>query len=92
MGSVEEETPTVSPDQGATGEIATSIPQVDTVNLWYSMGYFGPILKIMTVFHIEKNGEVKLGLPSNLEQFEGEVIRPLPCDMYPDKLFSSDLI
>ena len=33
MGSVEEETPTVSPDQGATGEIATSIPQVDTVNL-----------------------------------------------------------
>ena len=45
------------------------------------MRHFGPIPRRTQVFHIEKNGEVKLvklGLPSNLEQFEGEVIHLLP--------------
>ena len=41
------------------------------------MRHFGPIPRRTQAFHIEKNVEVKLGLLSNLEQFEGEMIHLL---------------
>ena len=80
------------PPSNKTSGGKASIPQVATINPCYIMRNFSPIPRRTQVFHIEKNGEVKSGLPSNLEQFEGEVIRPLPHHMYPEKLFSSDLI
>ena len=43
--------------------------------------HFSPIPRSTQVFHIAKNGEVKMGLPSNLEKFEGEVIHLL-CKLY----------
>ena len=83
--------PKMPPSNKTSGGKA-SIPQVASINPRYIIRNFGPIPRRTTVFHIEKNGEVKLGYLSNLEQFEGEVIRPLPHDMYPENLFSSDLI
>ena len=80
------------PPSNKTSGGKASIPQVASINPCYIIRNFGPIPRRTTVFHIEKNGEVKLGYLSNLEQFEGEVIRPLPHDMYPENLFSSDLI
>ena len=72
--------PKMPPSNKTSGEKA-SIPQAASINPCYIIRNFGPIPRRTTVFHIEKNGEVKLGYLSNLEQFEGEVIRPLPHDM-----------
>ena len=45
---------------------------------WHIVRHFSPIPRRTKVFHIVKNGEEKMGLLSNLEQFEGEVIHLLP--------------
>ena len=47
-------------------------------NKCYVKSHFGPYATRSTEFHIEINGEVKLGYLSNIDDFEGEVIKYLP--------------
>ena len=49
-----------------------------TQNQHIVQSYFSPYAPRSAKFHIEINGEVKLGYPSNIEDFEGEVIKYLP--------------
>ena len=44
------------------------------------------------VFHIDKNGKVNMGFLSNIDEFEGEIIAPLPREQYPLNLYSADLV
>ena len=65
-------------------KLCPSSPKKSTGNLdqcphpRHIVRHFGPIPRRIQAFHTKNNGEVKLGLPSNLEQFEGEVIHFLP--------------
>ena len=49
-----------------------------TQNQHIVQSHFSPYAPWSAKFHIEINGEVKLGYPSNIEDFEGEVIKYLP--------------
>ena len=49
-----------------------------TQNQHFVQSHFGPYATQSTKFHIEINGKVKLGYPSNIDDFEGEVIKYLP--------------
>ena len=47
-------------------------------NEHFVKSHFGPYATKSAKFHIEINGEMKLGYPSNIDDFEGEVIKYLP--------------
>ena len=47
-------------------------------NKCYVKSHFSPYVTWCTEFHIEINGEVKLGYPLNIDDFEGEVKKYLP--------------
>ena len=54
--------------------------------------HFGPFpARHEKVFHIDNNGQVKMGFPVNMEEFDGEIISPLPQELYPQHFFG-DLI
>ena len=46
-------------------------------NKHFVKSHFGPYATWSTEFHIKINGEVKLGHPLNIDDFEGEVIKYL---------------
>ena len=49
-----------------------------TQNEHFVKSHFSPYATRSTKFHIEINREVKLGYLSNIDDFEGEVIKYLP--------------
>ena len=55
--------------------------------------HFGPFpSRPEKVFHTDFNGRVKMGYPLNMGDFDGEIISPLPREMYPQHLFFGDPI
>ena len=83
MSGSEEKTQNASPEQGTETQ--------DKPGAIYR--YFGPFpARPGKVFNIDHNGQVKMGLPLNMEDFEGEILSPLPWEMYPEHLFFGDLI
>ena len=83
MSGSEEKTQNASPEQGTETQ--------DKPGAIYR--YFKPFpARPEKVFNIDHNGQVKMGLLLNMQDFDREIISPLPWEMYPQHLYFGDLI